>query len=459
METNDFDRSGFNELLGYMERFRQIVEKVEDKTDTFCNSFNSGIEKVRRGLEKIGLDGLAGSMDKLQGSVGRLNAGVMKTGTNLREVWVANAEAAVNGLASASEMTYSILSTVASLNKLGGIKISTDAEKNRQTLEGIVGSGERMQRLFDELQANPLLKNLGLEKDVFARPRARWEVLRQGKEDAVGLMNTYGEGREEAGQFAEGWKKIRNDKNHTLRGFGSAVKAVFQKKESLPGEEGQRKGFFSIFRKKGEEDKNWFTAVAARFTDFKDRTADSLAERFTPLMQYGTRIATSYSPLYGMAENAMNLMRLGGDFQANTRLAGLKMANGWGIGNREEQQMSMDKITRNRDEWSRKMLEKPEKAGYWQQRINGVVEQMGRFTGTTDQLPSFQESTSAPAMIPAMASLTGGGGVPVAVNVGRLVENLYITPADLREGMEEVRNTVINELSRIVNNANNLVVS
>lgn len=457
METNEFDRSDFNEILGYMERFRQIVEKVEDKTDAFCNSFNSGIEKVRQGLGKIGLDSLAGSMDKLQGSVGRLNAGVMKTGTNIREVWVANAEAAVSGLASASEMTYSILSTVASLNKLGDMEITNDAEKNRKALEGVVGSGERMQRLFDELQANPLLKNLGLEKDILAKPRSRWEVLRQGKEDAIGLMNTYGEGKEEAKQFATGWKTIKEDKNHTFRGFGSAVKAVFKKKETPSEEEGKRKGFFSIFRKKEEGDKNWFTAVGDRFKDFKDRTATSLTERITPLMQYGTRIATSYSPLYGMSKNAMNMVRLGNDFQVNTRLAGLKMANGWGIGDREQQQATMGRITKARDEWSQKMLEKPDKVDDWQKKIDGVVEKMSLFSGNKDNVPSFQESTVAPAMAPALAALTGEGGAPVVMNVGRLVENLNITPADMKEGMDEVRNIVMSELSRIVNNANNLV--
>lgn len=469
METNDFDRSDFDELSEYMERFRKVVGDVQEKTDVFCNSFVSGISKVREGLAKVSFTGLDGFLGKAEEKFSRLNVLAGKTGELLKEKVAGGGEAVVNGLASVSEMVYSVMDTMNALPRIRHLKITTNADENKAALEGIVGTGGRMKRLFDELEGNPLLKSTGLQKSMLGKMRSGWEVLNRSKEDIAGLMTISGKGMKEADDFRGGWRAIRNNKDHSLKGFGSSVKAVFKKREKTPEEGNSRNGFFSIFRKKDEGDKNWFTAVAGRLGEFKERTKNSLTERLTPLVSYGTRIAGAYSPLAGMAGNALNVTKLSGQLAGQAGMTWLKAARGWGIGDKDQNELAMGKISRGGEAWEMKFRDKLQKGEGWKERIFGAVGKVNHLMGmeydppgekTTGKPVSLHEGMSAPGLGGDGNSLFGGGpsANAVTVNVGRLVENLTIESPNLTEGVEEMRNVVINELSRILNNANNLVM-
>ena len=466
MEEEKFDRSDFNELLGYLKDLRGMVDTVQVRTDAMCNSFNSGLEKVGKTVSKINLTGLSNKIVKLQEDSRLLNEWVAKTVPKVKEIGIANAEATVSFMASASEMSYNVLSTVASLNKLSEIKITTDAEENQKALEGVIGTGERMQELFDEIQANPLLKTIGGEKDLFAKFRSRWEVLRDSKEGAVRMMTTLGKVKEEFTYIRQGFEVLGEyKKERSFKGFGGVVKAIFKKKEKQPGEEKQKNGFFSIFRKKGEDDKNWFSAVGHRFNEYKDRTVADVKNRITPLADYVSRITAGYSPLAYMAETVVELGRLGEDFNGQAKMTWLRAANGWGIGNREMQEKEIAKLEQEEVERGVRTEEKRDRMADKTESAWKVVGQMNRLIGKNPKVTlvkgtldhsDLQSSILAPeiAGIQSQASDWNVKERPVEVHVDRLVENLNITSSNMSEGVDKMREMVVGELRRILNNVN-----
>lgn len=473
MEINEFDRSDFNEVLGLLDRFREKVNTVQTKTQGFCTSFTSGLGDIQQKLTDIkfvNFSGLVGTLGKMEQKIGHFDKWVTHAAENLTDKWVVNAEAAVSGLASTSEMAYTTIGTLASLGDLKNMKITTDLEENRKALEGVVGTGETMQRLFDELNANPLLKNLGFEEDIVGRLESKWKVLLGGKEELAGLMTTYGEARKT-------FQAIREDlagmsKYNPFKGFGKSVGALFKKRPVEPGEEGKKKGFFSIFRKKDPEDKNWFTAVAGRFKEYSERTKKNLTERVKPLVDYGTRFAHAYQPAWNVASNALTLKGLAGTFKDQSRLMGLNAANGWGIGDRAK---NLEKMTGIREKGAKRgveIQEQVDKVTGLQKKAGDLTKGMENFVGQDYQSSIYAYSSSdrdrlfVKQALPAPDYPGGGTEVwengrpvnPVNITIGRLVENLNVKPENMTEGMSEIRDIVIDELTKIVYNANKMTI-
>lgn len=465
MENNEFDRSDFKELLDYLKILRGKVDETQTKTDSFCTSFSSGLDKVGQALSKIKLSGLNGDVVKLQGYTRELNKWVKKNASLVKEIGIANAENTISFMATTSEMTYKVLDTLFSLDKIQNLKITTHAEENMKALDGIVGSGERMKELFDELKANPLLENLGLKEDPFAKLRSGWEVLRDSREDVTRLMTTYGEGMRNIQEFREGWKYIEENKGRSFNGLGSAVKTIFKKNEKQPGEEKQKNGFFSIFKKKGEGDKNWFSAVGHRFNAYKDRTKEDLQHRFLPLIDYITRLSGTYGVLGDMTGNAVNVLKLGKDFQGQAQMTWLKAANGWGIGDRRQQQeilVNLEKketVRREKNEvFQEKISDAEEKMWETLGKMNAMVGQNPQSTPTLKGFPLLEKEVSVPEIAwvqSSAAHVLAQERRPAEVHIGSLVENLTITSANLSEGVDKIKETIIEELQRILNQVNN----
>lgn len=469
METNEFDRADFVELLGMLDSFGTKVGELKQKTGSFYSSFNSGLKITQKLLSflKVSDDtGLAKGLEKIQEVTGQFEKWIEKSADNITGKWVVNAKATVEGLASVSEMTYNVLSTITSLDKLGELKITTDAKANQTALEGIVGTGEKMRSLFDELSKNPLLKNIGIEGDVIGKLKGKWEVLLGVKGRLVELMTISGEAKETVKSVVGDISKMV--KFNPVKGLGEAVGSLFKKKEDSKVEKGEKKGFFSIFRKKDPEDKDWFSAVAGRFKEFSERTKNSVQERVKPLLNYGVQLAQNYSPGFDVASNLLKLKKIGGKFTDTSKIAWFEAANGWGIGNEKENLKQIGNTKQEGVKRDGNIQKNMDKVTSLQAKVQGIVGKIDVLAGNPQEAAGANEQASAGILKEVVAPDLQGNmpdllnsansSNPVSITIERLVENLNVKSENLTEGMAEIRDIVVNELSRIVFNANKMAL-